>query len=318
MAKTTQILRLTCTHDYFSGSIEGLQLQPTRETQRWISSHRILMRSMPTAITLYKTDETPENYKELLTFLLMVDDAQFYNYTLLPVVSVKDQLCYLSDKDGSLSENSSIKATNFHNKIYAITPGEDAIREEEQLRVTDQSGTTVVETRWDGNTPLMALLNNLPPGKYNWTYGDRKGSFFGAPETIRKGFGLIEIDLKTAENITYNIHFNVRESFWEYYVIDKQQTDNRYEIVDEDKQYQFDAPEQTEVLGGKRALKIVSKDPIPFKQQPDYEFKLITKVSSGRTQPWNGTILLPKARTEHLQVSGKENAKYRTPIYIYI
>ncbi len=319
MANTTQILKLTCTHDYFPGAMEGLQLMPTKTTRKWVDAHRILMRNLATDITLYKTEETPEDYQELLTFLLLVDDTQFYNYTRLPAIATKDQLCYLTNKDESLEEKSEIDEYHFFDKTYSIMLGEAVVKEEKPLIIKDQAGEIVAETSWNGHTPLFSLYHDLPPGKYDWTYNTAKGSFFGDQGITGQVFGLVEIDLKTAENKTFTIHFKTRASIWEYYIIDKQQTGNNYEIVDEQENYRFRIGEKTEVLGGKQALKIASQNPIPFKQYPDYEFKLVTRVNSGNMiQPWNSSLILPTARSEHLQVFEEQQLRYITPIYIYI
>nr|MCB0375965.1 hypothetical protein [Sinomicrobium sp.] len=320
MANTMQILRLICSHDYFSGDIEGLTLRPTADTKRWADRHGVLMRILPMDITLFGTAQTPEDYEGLLTFFIQVDDTQFYNYTVLPPVSTKDKLCYLTNKDGNSNATTTVDASCFLDKKYAIAVHKDSIGEEKPLRIENQSGDIMAELPWNGQQSLFSCINDLPPGKYNWTYGDNdKGFFFGAPELTAKVFGLVEIDLNAAEKAEFRIHFNARASIWEYYIIDKKVNGNGYEIVDEKQQYRFGAAEQTAVLGGKPAVKIMSETPIPFKQYPDYEFKLVTKVNSGgMKQPWNATMALPTGRSEHLQLSEAEQLAYITPIYIYI
>lgn len=318
MTKTTQIFHLDCSHTYFSGAIGGIELQPTQATERWMKTHRILMRALPADITLYRTAETPEDYGSLLTFWMRITDIEFYNYTILPFFSQNDSLCYLSDVNGRLQANTEIEEQDILEKIYGLSISASK-GEEKSLRIVNQTGEIVLEMPWNGLTSLSGLWKDWEPGKYNWTFGDEQGFFFGDPEKTNTVFGLIEIDLKTTENPSYTITFQVRSSVWEYYIIEKQPNGNNYEVLDEKQQYVFKTGEPATVLGGRAALKIASQGLIPFKQRPDYEFKLITKPHpETMAQPWNMFLKLPAAQSENVRPSGEEPTLYTTPIYIYI
>lgn len=320
MANTTQILKLSCTHDYFSGRISGITLKPTRATQRWADTHGVLMRMSPDEIVLYGPEETetPGDEEELLTFLLLVNDTQFYNYTQLPPVSTKDRLCYVPFTDGRRKTSRTIDETNFFDRIQGIAVKENS-NSEKPLQIKNQLGEEVISLSWNGRTSLLPFMNDLPPGKYDWTYGEEEGYFFVVPGSTGRVFGLLEIRRESLKDAEIALHFEARTSIWEYYIIDKKEAGNGYEIIDEKGDHVFSFGTRTSVLGGRSAVKIASEAPIAFKQYPEVEFKLVTHVNSGgMKQPWNGTMALPAGKSGQLQLSGAKETEYRTPIYIYI
>lgn len=318
MVNTTQIVKVAYTHDYFPGAMEGLEIQPTQATEKWMRTHRILLRKTPTDITLYRTPETPEDYSALLTFWLHITDTAFYNYTLLPAFPASEQLCYLTNKEGTLGSASEIEESNFLNKLYGIVLKEEDMGEK-PLQITNQAGETVLEMPWDGRTAMPPAWDIWPAGKYSWTYGNEQGFFLGDPDGTRNMFGLLEIVLTTSESPSYQIRLRARSSIWEYYIIEKNTHGNQYEIVDEKRQYTFKMAEPAEVMGGKPAVKIASEASIPFKKLPDYEFKLVTQPQPGNgIQPWNISMMLPAARSDYVKLSTEATNAYTTPIFIYI
>ncbi len=340
------ILELNINHDYYPKgkiSADDLEIIPIPQTETTLKNYRMVLKSSGNQIKVsyeYERDEKSELpsielKKELkFTFLIKQKNPLFINFTEIPFITMNREIVYLSNKKknkiiekGSLSEGNFIEEKDvipfLPKDIELITDNKNI-----DFKILN-SDKEIVENHKKGESAVDTSINFIqknPNGKYSIKIKNQETDFvlFNA-KTDSGTIGYIEIFIdknaiksieKNNKPLSYSINFKPRNIFWQYYIIQKYNSLDNIQIIDEAKELNFELEE--ELMNNDKAAKIFTsiQKTILLKENTK-NLKLVSKNGNKSFEK----VLYEKLPFPDIKNIGKHKTKeeeYTCKSFIYI
>lgn len=354
MTKYKELLRMHLKHDYFSsGYLPNAKIVPTAATAVVLKQYQLQFRPSSTGFSIgYALTDNYVPLQELeaplqLSFMVIIDDNNFLNYTDLPYEFDDTHIFYFNNKeiDKDSTEKRNLSLDEFVTKEDKIEVASSMIIynfDEEQydveLEVVNHNEDIVFEDTVDGRDFSELRLMGEPAGKYTLMLdGLEEKSFYILNSGLKQPFGVIDIfidpeddseysffdnskELKAQE---YNIHFKSRAIRWKYVFIET--GDNAlhvdYEVYDlhldrKLSAVQFTEAQNAELENGKEVIVVWTVDKIPFEEFQKQKFKLKTKKGKTKLE-WVTDLPFPSAKGM-LKTNFEEESEIFSELIVYL
>lgn len=300
------ILELNISHEFYPENkipSSDLKIIPTQQTITNLRNYRMVLKNYGNQIKIYyeydKTEkkENPaiEINKELeFVFLIVQNNPQFINFTEIPFIAMNREIMYFTNKkNNKIIENGSLSKDNFVSDkdiAYFLPKKIDIITNQKDIDFNIyNSAQEIVKEHKKGKSAIdtaVQFINENKNGKYILNIKNQENVFVLYNSKTESGI-IGYIDFSINENIikfteknekpySYSINFKTRSLFWEYYIIQKYNSLDNIQIIDEANEMIFEL--QEELMNNDKAAKIfVSKQKNKILKENTKNLKLITK-----------------------------------------
>lgn len=341
------LAQLQFQHTYYKNKQwQQMDLIPTTATQKLCKQYRCLFRKEAQSYyLLYGAQAGQKNLlleeKENLgfSFLLMLNDSTFQNYTDIPLFPMHTHKFYFNTSTFETTSNEVLEKQvaaadqmHFYPKAfnYTIKDKTDATGE---LVVKDKKGNIVAtQTITDSHQEVFFDLTDKEDACYYCFLEEEAiDRFYSGSNWNPNCAGILNFEIKPADylgneaDFKYKIHhiiFKNRVTFWRYYIINNNPNEyGNYQITNEKNPIQFSDQGDTSLSNGQSARLLVAEESMPLQAAYDGNFKLkMNKMINGIASKVSESMLLPHANTYQIKPvrQADHTIQMYSDMYIYL
>lgn len=338
---------ITMQHDYYNHTQQRLSdvvIQPLNSTQWLMRKYRILFRQTPNGAVLLAeySPETDGSFQATIgierplwfSFVLLHKNPLFQNITGLPFFTCKQRQMYFSNtslqlttKAQALSNQQRVSETD----LLPVFPKKfdyQLSKKYKQLHIENKEGGVVAGTdnlRITENQHLPIDLSNEADGFFSLKNKTKTvADFLALQQFPPNTLGYIDIllspetinfiDKKEENTLNYTIHFPLRETYWQYIIVRRNNNDiKNVNIVDEQNKIRFE--NEKSVTSEDKVF--VSKQKLPLREAGDFSFKLIN--SNGKPD-FQKVIFekLPYPPVNNIQKHPAKANEFYSQVFVYV
>ncbi len=337
-----KLFSLRLKHDFYEDqNCRDIIVEPCTDTAKLIQQFGLLFKSFGAEICLgYRNEErlktilAEEEETLKFSFVLQAQSPYFLNYTELPFKR-KGTCFHFSNVEKNevdevqlLHKNAQADQENlvaYFPSVFQYTLSE--AKEKVVLTLKNEAEEMIWEEEIElhGRQSIAVDLSEEPSGRYQlFEDGELKQTFYSGKTRHRIPLGFVDIYIKPQEvleeetnNPIFELRFKARATRWKYYIISSQQENlyDKFRIGDEEEQVEFEAAAAEKMKNGKMATTIISKELLPFAEQPQGPLLLEFKKKVGKALTIKKTI--PTPSYEYL-VPGKDDGIFFAEIFVNI
>lgn len=330
-------------HEYYdSFNTTDIEIVLPRSTEQLISMYSLVFRANPEGfVVMYKKEKAflLEQLKSRVqfTFYLKMKNRFLGNFTVLDYQIGNEKYCFNNYDPSPLEETDSNTRYQLHENETAhsfdirtclqpnslietsIGIGEGVFRKDAEVVFQGEIS--------ESDTASTVLGQDY--GLYNVVIDSDDGQkeVYYTPSHVPEIFGIVDMYLGKQENIrfetvrnrSFEIRFKNRSVYWIYYLIsNSDHVLDRIRIGSGKAMLTFSEPEQVTLINGKRAVRVMSEEPLPLKKFYNGD-KLFATISNSSSEFSEKKIRLPMPDVNRVKGSFSSGIqKYYSEMYVYV
>lgn len=332
-------LEIEITNNYFEkDTIAFCDVVPFEETKRAFKNYELLMDRNDNRITFYVGAKPGDSYQateafnglEQLHFLLMNQDALFFNYTDIPL-PVDEQMYYFKNGNQAYLQEGAYVSTKdqvvYVPQFLTLTlPDTDV-----NIQIKDGQGKVLIQEQSKNVRSYPIKLNALPTGYYElWLDGQLSRKMLVTGQEIPQGcFAVLTLNIEDilaksdTESTIYTLDFNARSALFQYQVVvsDRRKITIENLSITDELGIDYSGPVAQKIIGNQSAQVFTTTDPVKLvsnrKAVPQLQIQYTNEYSDRLNQMNRG---LPQPNIEDLQTvnTGMNSGEFLITTIVYV